>query len=130
MPNHNRGCIYMACTCGNRCVQQWTCSTLHICLYYNQESITVGGVYSRETSNDICAWAACTILLIAVLLLRCVTYKMAACAKRRRVTTQWTLNGALMTPRVVRRISSRLVVTFFAITIDALTQLAAFTRAQ
>ena len=31
----------------------------------NQESITVGGVYSRETSNDICAWAACTVLLIA-----------------------------------------------------------------
>ena len=44
--------------------------------------------------------------------------------------TQWTLNRALMTPRVVRRISSRLVVTFFAITIDALAQLAAFTRAQ
>ena len=42
----------------------------------------------------------------------------------------WTLNGALMTPRVVRRISSRLVVTLFAITIDALTQLAAFIRAQ
>ena len=93
-----------------------------------QESITVG-VYSRETSNDICAWAACTVLLIAVLLLRRVTYKMAACAKRRRVTTQWTLNGALMTLRVVRCISSRLVVTFFAITIDALAQLAAFTRA-
>ena len=66
------------------------------------ESITVGGVYSRETLNDICTWAACTVLLIAVLLLRHVTYKMA---KRRRVTTQWTLNGALMTPRVVRRIS-------------------------
>ena len=47
-----------------------------------QESITVG-VYSRETSNDICVWAACTVLLIAVLLLRRVTYKMAACAKRR-----------------------------------------------
>ena len=39
------------------------------------------------------------------LLLRYATYKMAACAKRRRVTTQWTLNGALMTPRVVRCIS-------------------------
>ena len=51
--------------------------------YCRQESITVGGVYSRETSNDICAWAACTVLLIAVLLLRRVTYKMAACAKRR-----------------------------------------------
>ena len=55
---------------------------MHYALYY-QESITVGGVYSRETSNDICAWAACTVLLIAVLLLRRVTYKMAVCAKRR-----------------------------------------------
>ena len=70
-----------------------------------QESITVGGVYSCETSNDICTWAACTILLIAVLLLRRATYKMAACTKRRQVTTQWTLNGALMIPRVVCRIS-------------------------
>ena len=37
-----------------------------------QEFITVGGVYSRETSNDICAWAACTV---AVLLLRRVITK-------------------------------------------------------
>ena len=110
--------VYSTCTCTVQCT-----------LWY-QESITVGGVYSRETSNDICAWAVYTVLLIAVLLLRRVTYKMAACTKRRWVTTQWTLNGALMTPRVVRRISSRLIVTFFAITIDALAQLAAFTRAQ
>ena len=62
---------------------------LHADLYYpclrgrRVQSITVGGVYSRVTSNDICTWAACTVLLIAVLLLRRATYKMAACAKRR-----------------------------------------------
>ena len=95
--------------------------------WFKQESITVG-VYSHETSNEICTWAACTVLLIAVLLLRHATYKMAACSKRRRVTTQWTLNEALMTLKV--RSTLHLVVSFFAITIDALTQLAAFTRAQ
>ena len=51
-------------------------------IHMYQESITIG-VYSHETSNDICAWAACTVLLIAVLLLRRATYKMVACAKRR-----------------------------------------------
>ena len=72
--------------CVHMCVRQSAC--MHVCtvcvlsMYY-QESITVGGVYSRETSNDICAWAACTVLLIAVLLLRRVTYKMAACDESR-----------------------------------------------
>ena len=49
--------------------------SFQMCLYTslptasNQESITIGGVYSHETSNDICAWTACTVLLITVLLL-------------------------------------------------------------
>ena len=88
-----------------------------MCTHIHQESITVGGVYSCETSNDICAWAACTILLIAVLLLRRATYKKTS---HDTVDSWWSSDDTESS-------TPHLVVSFFAITIDALTQLAVLT---